>query len=190
MKRATLSLFFILSIFFGNAQSNAGSDTTHMYYVQDVFSLWDGLATSISSNGTWYGFFNSSPITNADSIQITYPGQYNFYYVVTAPGFPSDTSIHVILINQHPSWTGVKEEEHKSINVYPNPSSGQVNVSSENLISKISLFSIDGKLVRNIPIEKLSANHYNIDIDDIESGMYVLLFTIEGTLVRKKIQVE
>lgn len=191
MKTTTLSLLFILLTFGVWAQPNAGSDTTHTYCKNEYFNLFDGLAPSTDMNGTWYDP-SFTAVTDADSVIGSIPGQYNYYYVVTETGFPNDTSVHVIVIENCTGWEpiGVEEVGQLEINVFPNPGSGWVKLKSEYPITRLSLYGVDGQLVENIPLELLGDTHYCIDLTNINEGMYFMVFTMNSKVIRKKIELK
>lgn len=79
----------------------------------------------------------------------------------------------------------VVENNGLTINVYPNPSNGVINVSfSEVMQGEIKVFDAIGKLIVNQPINKLIET---IDLDDEERGVYFL--TIENENYKRTIRV-
>ena len=65
--------------------------------------------------------------------------------------------------------------------VYPNPSSGIINIETKEELTSISLFSISGKEL----IKTLNTNQ--IDISKLASGVYVLKMNSVNGVVEKKI---
>ena len=57
-------------------------------------------------------------------------------------------------------------------NVYPNPVSNLLTVSSEEFLSEMSLYNIHGKLIAHRAFDKI--NDFNYDMSLLESGMYIL----------------
>jgi len=69
------------------------------------------------------------------------------------------------------------EESAKSfsrINVYPNPSSDLVTISSDNGadLNWLNVFSLDGKLMKTI--NRIDANEVSFDVSDFEKGLYII----------------
>lgn len=73
----------------------------------------------------------------------------------------------------------------KDIHVYPNPVSDALTIEIPiNANKNISIFDTSGKLVKHF----YSDAFINIiDIDSFDTGMYTILFNIEGTIITKKI---
>lgn len=79
----------------------------------------------------------------------------------------------------------VVENKGLTINVYPNPSNGVINVNfSEVMLGEIKVFDAIGKLIVNQPINELIET---IDLDDEERGVYFL--TIENENYKRTIRV-
>lgn len=74
-----------------------------------------------------------------------------------------------------------------NINVYPNPTNGNVNIVVNNLTNvSVSVYDLNGRTILN---KELSCNENSIDISNFQSGMY--LFKIkskEGETVKKVIK--
>jgi hypothetical protein len=67
-----------------------------------------------------------------------------------------------------------------NFSIYPNPASDVVNVNAGNLlINSIQITDLNGRVVKNINTESIS--NVQIDIQDLNSGMYLMsVFTNEG----------
>ncbi len=78
------------------------------------------------------------------------------------PGYPGLTAL----------FTGIGDNEsNRSIYIYPNPTSGVVNISndgSENNTYEILVFNTLGKLVKQIQ------SSVNIDLSDLNNGLYII----------------
>jgi hypothetical protein len=79
----------------------------------------------------------------------------------------------------------IKEEE--KINLFPNPTKEVITISTQNSdLKKITLFSIDGKMVYNQEIEK--SNSFQLNIGTYQNGIYLAIIeTQEGKVFREKI---
>ncbi|WP_196888416.1 YCF48-related protein [Aureivirga sp. CE67] len=76
----------------------------------------------------------------------------------------------------------VEENELASkITVFPNPSSDFINISTNQNISNIQVFTNDGRLVKEI-----SKNENNIDIKNLETGIYFIKLNINQKTIFKK----
>jgi hypothetical protein len=93
---------------------------------------------------------------------LTEEGDYTYTRTLISPDLVS--TVHELTTFSHQLW------------VYPNPAESVLNIQSENnLIHKISIFSLNGALIK-----ELFVNYYNeatelsIDLSDICAGMYLL----------------
>lgn len=80
--------------------------------------------------------------------------------------------------------TGVRKNTNNQIavSVYPNPTTGLVNINTEATINSIILQDIQGKII-NLPL-----NNNTIDVTGLNKGMYILtLQTSQGTATSKLI---
>lgn len=71
-----------------------------------------------------------------------------------------------------------------AINIFPNPTSNVLNFETNNWneISNISIIDITGKVIN----AKYDVNQKNIDVSDLQSGVYFVKFTSENKTVTKK----
>ncbi|MEP1487729.1 MAG: spondin domain-containing protein [Algibacter sp.] len=79
----------------------------------------------------------------------------------------------------------------EDIKIFPNPSKGNLSISNiQNIdLKTIEIYNLIGKLVKQIPTSKNSAN-INLNISDINNGIYLLkLSTVSGLSKTKKIVV-
>jgi hypothetical protein len=67
------------------------------------------------------------------------------------------------------------------LTLYPNPSSGRVVIRLPLKVEKIQLFSSVGNLIREY------GNETEIDVSDLESGIYFMIFVKEGERITKRI---
>lgn len=81
---------------------------------------------------------------------------------------------------------GQQENKPSSIHVYPNPSSGIIQIKSDEQISQIELTDLKGRLV----FEDFEGQE-EIKVDDLPSGIYFLKITLHsGSFQTKKIQIQ
>jgi hypothetical protein len=84
--------------------------------------------------------------------------------------------------------TGLDDfENDKSLFVYPNPVTDQLQIRSDGLIYSVTLTGLSGNCIKIL--SNVSANSLQIDTRDLVSGMYMLkIETSNGTTVRKLIK--
>ncbi|MBK7128281.1 MAG: T9SS type A sorting domain-containing protein [Crocinitomicaceae bacterium] len=82
-----------------------------------------------------------------------------------------------------PPDLGVSEFNISAIQIYPNPAQQEVTftgVSTEN--SNLIMYSLDGKEV----LHKQMQGEHNVDISDLESGIYLVKLVVDNTLYTAK----
>ena len=147
-----------------------------------LFGVGSKFMKSEDFGETWYAQGLSSPepidwpfIEQIECINDTICFAYsatNIYRTLNGGG-PLLELIETINI---PVVLGVEEISHQ-LSIYPNPTNDILNIHSEFLISEISIFDIQGKIVQrkvNSP-----SNNWNIDISKLNSGMYLLMAEFE-----------
>ncbi|MFY8186965.1 MAG: endonuclease [Flavobacterium sp.] len=75
-----------------------------------------------------------------------------------------------------------------NVAIYPNPSMGSIFVQSTEIVEKITIYSLEGKLIQNIENPSFDGNVYQIS--NLKSGFYFLNCTIQGQMVTEKIMVQ
>ena len=127
-----------------------------------------GLALARFDNGTWVEKYDASncPINFATYRGFEIDTLGNIWVV-------DDFNLHTLLTPNSPIWLSTVElKKDVSMNVYPNPSSGTVNISSTENMESIEVYDCMGRLVYS---EKMNAaKTQDVDISFLENGNYVL----------------
>lgn len=76
---------------------------------------------------------------------------------------------------------GINEVSAESINIYPNPTNGfvQVNIEKKNL-KKINIYDIYGRLVKTVTTTKFSMNNHL-------NGLYLLVIETNNEIIIEKL---
>jgi len=72
---------------------------------------------------------------------------------------------------------GIQELADISIEVYPNPTNGNIKINADKEIDEVSVFSLDGKLIQQMNY----SNGDQIDLSNLSSGIYLLQVAISGS---------
>lgn len=109
----------------------------------------------------------------------------NYYLVFGADDWGTDWSIDNIQIIE--GTAGIKNNTLNGISVYPNPSSDLVNIAiSDNaLINQISVTDLNGRVVKTVAAEGVSA--VQVNIADLSAGIYLLSLTSNNRSYTQKI---
>jgi hypothetical protein len=82
---------------------------------------------------------------------------------------------------------GIETIDSYSVNIYPNPTTGELIISGELKIEKIDILDITGKIVSSHQITT-SLNH-QINISHLSAGIYFVKINTEaGEIVRKVVK--
>jgi hypothetical protein len=78
---------------------------------------------------------------------------------------------------------GIEETNDNLFRIYPNPASNMVTIESTVAFTRIRVFGNSGQIVLN---EQIKALNYQIDVSQLEKGIYFIsLETENGNLIRK-----
>jgi hypothetical protein len=83
--------------------------------------------------------------------------------------------------------TGISENDLNSVFVYPNPSSGKININTPSETSRIDIYSVLGKLVYS-KTNKTNTNEHTINIK--ENGIFYISVYVGNKVISKKITIQ
>lgn len=81
------------------------------------------------------------------------------------------------------------ESDHLKLEVYPNPTHGQLTIDSQSAKGKIELYTVLGEKVYSVPIPGFSTTN-KVDLGFLPSGLYFLTIKNENAVVTRKIQIQ
>ncbi|MDZ7846744.1 MAG: T9SS type A sorting domain-containing protein [Owenweeksia sp.] len=162
-------------------QAVAGSDTTGSICDTVTVDLNSYLSANAQANGNWLDTDGTGALSgsNFDARQVTTNSNYLFeYWVSTAQC--DDTSQVVIQVQD--CGIGMREFESAPITVYPNPSSGRVNMEQTqggSPITRIVVISLSGQEVYQKTVNGIEKAE--LDLSNYARGVYQLkVVTQEG----------
>ena len=156
-------------------------------------------------NEEYFEKYNFLPFNNENDSAIDYNGQTvnlsvsgsvvigNLYTIKIVIADFIDTSLDSSVFLKASSFNfgaelGINNDDLSNLNIYPNPSTGFINLKSNNFSEtvEISIYNIQGQLV--ISEEKSSTNEIiQVDISKLTTGMYFVKITSEENSVVKRI---
>ena len=148
------------------SQTVFGCDSIVNLHLTIHYSVADTLSITATGSYQWNGQ------TYTQSGEYTYQGQ-------TAYG--CDSTVLLLLTIQQD--IGIPSTEPlEQIAVYPNPTSGQITISAENVV-RVEVYDYSGRLVADYPATN------RIDLSRLPAGDYVLRISVpQGSTVRKVIK--
>lgn len=90
--------------------------------------------------------------------------------------------------NRWPGLATVDYAWETSISVYPNPTHGKINISSETDLEEIEIISVNGQVIMHIEDPVFSDNTYSID--NLPKGFYLMRLSTDSQSTVKKILVD
>lgn len=108
-------------------------------------------------------------------------GYYQLFYEYTTPyECYSNITRNIHVTNS----AGIDDFQSNPISIYPNPATNVLNVSSEENIQSIQIFSLTGmKVIEIIP----NTSSYVIDVTNLPAGAYFLQLQCDGKIERQRI---
>jgi 1,4-alpha-glucan branching enzyme len=119
-------------------------------------------SVSFPKTGKWYEFFSrdSVEITSSNQNIVLEPGEYRLY---STQKFDDPQ-----IVTENKAELRTTSE----ISIYPNPAIGEINISAENEIDEIRIYSTTGKLM--IQKAKIFSNKLKVDTEEFTPGIYLI----------------
>ena len=140
----------------------------------------DGLQANTSGNTTcqWLDCSTNQPITGAtDSVYM--PSVNGQYAVITSNANCTDTSACFDMTN-----VGLEESVIRNIKLFPNPTTGILNIESKSTILGISIYDLVGREVLD---KKTKLN--SVDLSTLPKGVYLVkIKTEQGEVVKRVVK--
>jgi hypothetical protein len=168
------------------AAPSAGQDGSITVCLNEPFDLLTGIGGNIDLGGTWYNPSNQTMSGSLDTSS-SLAGQYNYDYIVTSTICPSDSANVIVIVDGSCDYTAIVEELMGQWAVYPNPATNNLTISNNSglSVSNMELLDLNGKVLYNSTwgnqLEK------QIDITQLQTGMYILKLSFDGQISSKRI---
>lgn len=154
--------------------SNAGQDGTITACRNQPINLLSGLNGNVDMNGTWYDP-TLVAMPNASLMTANFPGQYNYKYVTSNGVCPNDTS-NVVVNVQSCDWLAIDENVFTDVSIYPNPSTGIVNIEVPIDNMNLEVTDINGRVIESIK-NTIKAGVNTVSLKEVERGVYFFKIT-------------
>ena len=152
------------------------------------------------SNGSAYRYQNTirdssntgTPLHSSSSQRDTFvfssPGKYIIEHQINNPPYNCPTIYYDTITVTADDLTGIINYRKIDLNVYPNPSNGQITFSSSSIdISDalVKVYAVDGKLVAEKQLQAGST-----DLSSLSKGIYTIELQVDGYRVYRQLIIE
>jgi len=155
--------------------------------ISDGITVETGTVESNDDVSTFDPFYAPNAVTAETQtvFQVIEVTEESRYYAIkvhtTAPH--SAAFIDNLILSPRLSVSDVNEIK---VNAYPNPVSDQLNITSKSLINEVSIYTLNGQLVK---VQKAKSNATQIEVSDLRGGVYIAqVVTDKGTETIKVIK--
>ncbi|MCO4815240.1 MAG: T9SS type A sorting domain-containing protein [Flavobacteriales bacterium] len=154
-----------------------------IYYSLDAGNTWTLVQTGMGDQADW----TEETITNPAWDNLTTSIWFGFRYVIAdefsvGGGYldvETGFSIDDIKVTGISSTSGIDDVEDKKVKIYPNPSSSQITIDSDEQINEILVFDMFGSLV-------LTESTNSFSVETLSEGVYTLKINTENGFVRSR----
>jgi hypothetical protein len=146
----------------------------------------DGITLTTNESKEGYRWIdcndNNNPVPGETSQSFT-ATENGSYAVIVYYGLYIDTSMCYTITR-----VGINENEieNTSINIYPNPTNGNITVEGEN-INMIEVINVDGRIIKEISVV---GKQINIDLSKQAKGIYLIIVKTEKGITVKRVVLE
>jgi hypothetical protein len=164
--------------------SSAGTDGTVTVCRNQPVDLLFGLGGNVDLGGQWYNPSNVA-IAQSQINSSNIPGQYNYVYITGNNVCPNDSATVLVNVLSTCNWLGLDELSSSSVTLYPNPTTGNLNVQL-NAIETINavVYDTQGKLILTVNNLK---NGSTIDLSAVETGIYMVHLNAENASMIQRV---
>jgi hypothetical protein len=153
------SLRIKLVDFGADAVFGGGNDVEHETAVTPTLSGWNRVAIPLSSM--------TGLTTKSNIAQLIF---------ASSPAGASVIYIDNVMFSKKSS-VGIESAKAEKVGIYPNPSNGMINITTEKEIQKVVLYNSMGQAILSY---NANSNFVKMNIDDLPSGIYTVKTTING----------
>jgi hypothetical protein len=143
-------------------------------------STFDTFLSVIDASGNIIAF-NDDEETCGTSSELTFNTQGLGLCYIIVEGWGNESGEYTLNIDAN--YLGQTELDNEHIVVSPNPATESISITG--FEGKVELFDISGKIVKSI----IDFKGEQVQVDELESGLYTIVFSKDGTQFSKKLMV-
>ena len=163
-----------LEIFANPLNGSSGTSNTYKNIIRDSSNSGTPLYTSNNKQ--------------RDTFVFSSPGKYIIEHQINNPPYNCPTFYYDTITVTADDLTGIINYRKIDLNVYPNPSNGQISFNSSSIDVRealIKVYAVDGKLVAEKQLQAGST-----DLSSLAKGIYTIEFKVEGYSVYRQLIIE
>ena len=163
-----------LEIFANPLNGSSGTSNTYKNIIRDSSNSGTPLYTSNNKQ--------------RDTFVFSSPGKYIVEHQINNPPYNCPTFYYDTITVTADDLTGIINYRKIDLNVYPNPSNGQISFNSSSIDVRealIKVYAVDGKLVAEKQLQAGST-----DLSSLAKGIYTIEFKVEGYSVYRQLIIE
>jgi len=132
------------------------------------------IVPNFQHTGTWYEFFTGNELTVSDvnSSILMKAGEYRLYSDQKLPAFKDLAT------------TTSGNLSSFSFRIYPNPATDNLTIESGEMVRKVEIYSLDGKILQQ---SSPNSKNFNLNLNQLKPGIYFLRGQTTGQLFTEKI---
>lgn len=163
--------------------SQAGDNGSITVCLNQPTGLLGALGGVITAGGTWFDTNGDTTTNFIPALTLNVPGSYNYMYTVGNDVCPDDTAVVTVNVNNGCDWLSIDDLTAEGMNVYPNPTSGIVNISNSNNdgVFALTVMDINGRIVYTDDAAEIGAQEYTVDLNGYDNGVYIIRLTKGNT---------
>lgn len=189
----TGTLFVQNSIIYGNADPQIAFEGNASVYFSNIEGGWEG-----------YGNIDEDPLFDTDSDR-PYSLLFNSPCVDAGNTDTTGLNIHIHDLAKNPriwnnridmgayEWNSLGATENQvnnGVSLFPNPTTDRLTIEFETDIKSdvnIELYNLQGVKTKTWHYSNISQSTYNIDLSELETGVYTIVIVTVGTILAEKI---
>jgi hypothetical protein len=133
-------------------------------------------ANQLGASYRWLDCNNGNTVIPSETTQSYTPATNGNYAVEITLNGCTDTSSCVNM-----TITSINELKSTTMTISPNPAKDALNISSSNIIKQVSIYNINGSLIKVI-----QDNTHSINVSELSKGMYILVIKTENRITRNR----
>lgn len=155
--------------------STAGNDGSLSACQNEPINLLSGLSGTVDLGGTWYDPSNN-PLAGPSITSGSLGGLYNYDYITGNGVCPDDTANIVVNVSNTCDFLNTQELYFADMSVFPNPSTGIVNITNfgSSEVFSYELTDLNGRVINGLESAINGSTVTEIDLGGLETGIYII----------------